>query len=109
MANSTGSLEELSIAGARVQNAILRKLAIANPHLENVYFKSHDLIEADEEYCALYMVDLISCFAGCPKLRILSFRSAGINVNYKLRAIHDACVQLRHRSVSVRLNDVEYI
>lgn len=87
---------------------VLQKLARANPALEVLYLGSNDFLQVSAAACALYFANVISSLSRYRKLRTLSFRSEH-NITSEAEAIYNACVQLRHRNISVRVNDVDFI
>lgn len=103
-ATNTGALEEVRISCRHIEADALEKLACANSLLEILCFEIHKRLQTRD------MVDLISCFVGCNKLRSLSINSdESIRTDSEVQTIRNASVQFRTRNVSVQVNEVEYI
>lgn len=103
MAKKTGALREVFISEPRLPLACLQLLAKGNPHLETLCFETCAI-----EGPSLYITDIISSFGGLKNLRSLAASSSMIFMGADSPEIRDACVILRGRNVSVRLNDTEY-
>lgn len=113
---NTGALEDVSLQCPQIPVDVLQKLAYANPLFEKFtfYHVSENVPRVSAEECGLYFAHVISSLSRCQKLRSLSFRSDSLfsefdSITSKQEAILNACVKLRHRNVSVRVDDIEYI
>lgn len=114
VARNTGALKSLHIVSPRLEPRLLRRLALANRHLEKIQFETHiDGVVADSKKAGYgeYLIEIIESFSICRALTSISLETSlerTAKIDERIVAVEDACVRIRQRNIIVRLDSIDY-
>lgn len=121
IAKNCGRLQKMCHEGARIPRHVLGHIARSNKCVESVAFL---LVISDsdaiEDIYSAYMADIIDSFLDCQQLKSASINSECLYLDDdvfddedtpvttipKIPAIIEQCLVLRHRNVTVRMDDL---